>query len=146
MESPPLPPPQPRRHGTRAEYLADTLLALIGAGQLRPGDRLFYEDLERDYTVSRTVVREALRILEGKRVVTARPHTGTCVASRGEWNLFDPELLAALVAHDEATRDHARSLRDHLAKTKNNPLTNHLLSVIDPALAATDVSPEPVAA
>lgn len=51
--------------------LADRLLALIVAGELRPGERLPSEsDLGSQYGVSRSTVREALRALSSRDLVT----------------------------------------------------------------------------
>jgi DNA-binding FadR family transcriptional regulator len=46
------------------------------------------------YGVSRTVLREALKTLEAKGLVEARPKVGTRVSPRSRWNYFDPQLLA----------------------------------------------------
>lgn len=46
------------------------------------------------YGVSRTVLREALKTLESKGLVEARPKVGTKVSPRSRWNYFDPQLLA----------------------------------------------------
>ncbi|WP_052715856.1 FadR/GntR family transcriptional regulator [Devosia chinhatensis] len=46
------------------------------------------------YGVSRTVLREALKTLEAKGLVEARPKVGTRVSPRGRWNFFDPQVLA----------------------------------------------------
>jgi DNA-binding FadR family transcriptional regulator len=45
------------------------------------------------YGVSRTVLREALKTLEAKGLVEARPKVGTRVASKGRWALFDQQVL-----------------------------------------------------
>ena len=45
-------------------------------------------------TVSRTVVREAIKVLAAKGLVVARPKTGTQVRERRYWNLMDPDVLA----------------------------------------------------
>jgi DNA-binding FadR family transcriptional regulator len=50
-------------------------------------------DLAAQYGVSRTVVREALKVLAGKGLVDARPRRGTFVRSRDDWNLLDPDIL-----------------------------------------------------
>jgi DNA-binding FadR family transcriptional regulator len=42
---------------------------------------------------SRSVVREAMKILATKGLVEARPRRGTIVADRSRWNLFDPDIL-----------------------------------------------------
>lgn len=56
------------------------------------------------YGVSRTVLREALKTLESKGLVEARPKVGTRVSPRSRWNFFDPQLLAW---HFDAPPDHA---------------------------------------
>jgi DNA-binding FadR family transcriptional regulator len=45
------------------------------------------------FDVSRTVLREALKTLESKGLLEARPKVGTKVAPRNRWNYFDPMLL-----------------------------------------------------
>jgi len=44
--------------------------------------------------VSRTVLREAIKVLAGKGLVESRPKTGTRVLPRTEWNFLDPDVLA----------------------------------------------------
>ena len=46
------------------------------------------------YGVSRTVLREALKTLEAKGLVEARPKVGTRVSPTGRWSLFDPQVLS----------------------------------------------------
>jgi DNA-binding FadR family transcriptional regulator len=46
------------------------------------------------YGVSRTVLREALKTLEAKGLVEARPKVGTRVSPRSRWNFFDAQVLA----------------------------------------------------
>jgi DNA-binding FadR family transcriptional regulator len=48
------------------------------------------------FDVSRTVLREALKTLESKGLLEARPKVGTKVAPRNRWNYFDPMLLGWL--------------------------------------------------
>lgn len=50
-------------------------------------------DLMARYGVSRTVLREAIKILSGKQLLQSRARVGTRVRHRNEWNLFDPDLL-----------------------------------------------------
>ncbi len=57
---------------------------------LRP---LVPEEIGRRFDVSRTVVRESLRVLEAKGLVSARPNVGTRVRPVTEWNLFDPDVM-----------------------------------------------------
>ena len=62
-------------------------------GHLRPGQVLRSEELERDFDVSRSVIREALRVLAAKGMVDARPKRGTLIRPREHWNLLDPDVL-----------------------------------------------------
>jgi DNA-binding FadR family transcriptional regulator len=50
-------------------------------------------DLLAHFGVSRTVLREALKVLAGKRLLLSRARIGTKVRDRSEWNFFDPDLL-----------------------------------------------------
>jgi DNA-binding FadR family transcriptional regulator len=43
--------------------------------------------------VSRSVLREALRVLAAKGLVHARPKAGTYVTSRELWNFLDPDII-----------------------------------------------------
>jgi DNA-binding FadR family transcriptional regulator len=54
-----------------------------------PGDA---ELMER-FGVSRTVLREALRVLAGKGLIQAKARIGTRVRDKAYWNLFDPDVL-----------------------------------------------------
>jgi len=66
----------------------------IVSGAAPPGQRLPQEPaLAVEYDVSRTVVREALRVLAAKGLLDARPMRGTLVRPRRDWRLLDPDLL-----------------------------------------------------
>lgn len=58
----------------------EKLRSAIIAGDLRPGQRLIEKDLCDRIGVSRTSIREALRLLEGEKLIHAPPHKGPCVA------------------------------------------------------------------
>src|SRR5712692_3135820 len=63
----------------------------IVRGDLRPGDLL---PAEPELGASRTVVREATKVLAAKGLVESRPKTGTRVRPRDQWNLLYPDVLA----------------------------------------------------
>lgn len=44
--------------------------------------------------VSRTVVREAVKTLAAKGMVTTGPRVGTRIVAPGQWHLFDPDVIA----------------------------------------------------
>src|ERR1700756_603410 len=64
--------------------LADELCLLIGNGQLQPGERLpSVRRLSRQKKVSATTAIAALRSLETRGLVEARPQSGYFVRARG---------------------------------------------------------------
>ncbi len=65
----------------------------IVRGELAVGETLNVEELGERFDVSRTVIREALRVLSAKGLVDARPKRGTFVRDRENWNLLDPDVL-----------------------------------------------------
>ncbi len=64
---------------TLAEGLRYQLEQLITSGELRPGSRLDEQELAQRYMVSRTPVREALRLLAAQHLVTLRGRQGAVV-------------------------------------------------------------------
>jgi DNA-binding FadR family transcriptional regulator len=50
--------------------------------------------LSERFGVSRTVVREAIKVLASKGLVETRPKVGTQVRPRRDWNLLDSDVLA----------------------------------------------------
>jgi len=82
------------RRGLHGAVVHDIGVRIL-SGDLKPGDPLPVEDLLGDAAgVSRTVVREAIKVLAAKRLVEPRPKTGTRVRPRRDWNLLDPDVLA----------------------------------------------------
>lgn len=75
--------------------VAHDLGARIVSGQLAPGDVLPTEAaLSESLDVSRTALREAIKILSAKGLIESRPKTGTRVKPRSSWNLLDPDVLS----------------------------------------------------
>ena len=69
----------------------------IVRGELAPGEILPEQgELSRQLGVSRTVVREAIKVLAAKGLVEPRSKRGTVVLARTEWHLLDPDILAWL--------------------------------------------------
>lgn len=81
--------PQRGMHGAAVNEIGRRILA----GQLAPGTILTIDELEREFSASRTVIREALRALAAKGLVDARPKRGTFVRPRDDWSLLDPDVL-----------------------------------------------------
>ncbi len=51
------------------------------------------EELCRRFVASRTVLREAVKMLTAKGLLGARPRQGTWVQPEANWNLLDPDIL-----------------------------------------------------
>jgi len=80
----------PQRGARLYELVAKQIEDLILSGRLSSGDRLPSEsELGRQFSVSRTVIREAVKVLADKGLVRPEPGRGTFVRKP------DPELLAA---------------------------------------------------
>ena len=58
-------------------------------GEILPGEL----EIASRYGVSRSVVREALRMLSARGLIASKPKTGTRVRPREDWHLLDPTLL-----------------------------------------------------
>ncbi|ODT96720.1 MAG: transcriptional regulator [Rhodanobacter sp. SCN 67-45] len=67
----------------------------IVVGDLRPGDLLpREEDLAESMAVSRTALREALKVLSAKGLIESRPRVGTRVRATHFWNQLDADVLS----------------------------------------------------
>ena len=54
-------------------------------------------ELAAEHGVSRSVTREAVKMLTAKGLLTARPRKGTTVQPSSSWNLFDTDVLRWLL-------------------------------------------------
>lgn len=93
--------------------------AIVG-GMFPPGTVLPREaDLMSEFGVSRTSLREAIKVLAAKGLVETRQKIGTRVRPHEEWNVFDTELLAWHHAQgmDEAILKDLIELRQTLEPT-----------------------------
>jgi DNA-binding FadR family transcriptional regulator len=83
-------------------------LRIVG-GELAEGEPLPNEaDWCMQLGVSRTVLREATKVLISKGLLESRPKTGTRVRAAESWNLLDPDVLAwqlATVPRDRFVRE-----------------------------------------
>jgi DNA-binding FadR family transcriptional regulator len=81
----------------RPRVMPDVVRAIaadILSGRYPPAATLPSEnDLGAEYGVSRTVIREALKMLAAKGLVLSRPRIGTVVCERDNWNIIDPQIL-----------------------------------------------------
>lgn len=70
-----------------------TLGKEIVSGTLGPGAIVLAESLENRFAVSRSVIREAIRVLESLGLTESVKRVGTRVQPRSKWNSLDPQLI-----------------------------------------------------
>ncbi len=80
------------RRGLHGQVV-DDLGARIVNDAIPPGTVIDPEAIARELSVSRTVVREAVKVLTAKGLVDARPRIGTFVLARRDWNLLDADIM-----------------------------------------------------
>lgn len=80
-------------HGLQGRVINAVGSQIVG-GRFAPGDVLPTEaELTAEHKVSRTPVREAMRVLAAKGMVEFRRKLGTRVRPREQWNVFDADIL-----------------------------------------------------
>lgn len=92
----------------------DAMRVLVGeitSGGYGAGDRLPREiDLAEQFRVSRGVARECIRGLEERGLIEVTHGRGATVTPHTRWDVFDPDVLTALLAGDRGPA----VLRDYL--------------------------------
>ena len=77
-------------HGNTVDFLGEAIVAgRYAVGAIVPPEPLLGEELG----VSRTVVREAIKALAAKGLITTGPKVGTRVQPQDAWNWFDPDVI-----------------------------------------------------
>ena len=96
------------RDGSNGSRVHDSLVNVLGrrilGGEHKPGDMLPREDeLCSAFGVSRTSLREAVKVLSAKGLIEARRRVGVRVRPRDDWSLLDPVVLSwhPGIQHDE---------------------------------------------
>jgi DNA-binding FadR family transcriptional regulator len=97
------PPAWTRRPANLAAAVTAELVERIVRGVHPSGSPLPPEPvLCETFSVSRTVVREAVKILQEKGLVQVRQGTGTTVTPPAMWNMLDELVLGATIAEDDS--------------------------------------------
>jgi len=95
--------PWPRRPARLGVAVLAALADDIVSQRFAPGTALPTEPvLCETFGVSRSVIRESLRVLEEKGLVRVKQGQGTTVRSPEEWDLLDPVVLDAAIRNDES--------------------------------------------
>ncbi|ADH87457.1 GntR domain protein [Ancylobacter novellus DSM 506] len=86
--------PARRAHSNHAEVARtigiDIIAGRYGEGAKLPGDA----ELTLIFGVSRPVLRESVKTLVAKGLLSTKARVGTVVRERAAWNMFDPDVLA----------------------------------------------------
>lgn len=121
--------------GSAPQQLHDSVVQRWGwdivSGALPPGSRIVADEAATQLGVSRTVVREAVRVLESMGLLTVRRRVGITVLPTDRWNPFDLNIIRWRLAGPDRVQ-HLQSLSE-------------LRSAIEPLaarLAARNASPE----
>lgn len=90
--------PAPRAVATlptsAVRIVVEALGASIVEGRYKPGETIpFEEELAQERRVSRTTLREAIKVLSGKGLLRTARRYGTKVCQPEEWNTLDPDVL-----------------------------------------------------
>jgi DNA-binding FadR family transcriptional regulator len=92
-----------RRPANLATAVTAELVERIVRGVHPPGSSLPPEPaLCAAFSVSRTVVREAVKVLQEKGLVQVRQGTGTVVTPQVMWDMLDELVLGATIAEDDS--------------------------------------------
>lgn len=78
---------------TLQNEILDTIGQRIASGAFHAGQILRTEDFENEYDVSRSVLREVLKVLESMRLIALRPRIGITVLDKSQWSVFDPRII-----------------------------------------------------
>jgi DNA-binding FadR family transcriptional regulator len=107
--------PKPQERGNLNFKVAAEIGAEIVAGKLPVGSLIQPEpELCTRFGVSRTVVREAVKLLCSKGLLRTGSGTGTWVLPRSEWNFLDPTVFSWVQNSDNSERaiDHLFAFRN----------------------------------
>jgi DNA-binding GntR family transcriptional regulator len=102
------------------EGAADLIRRAILDGTLRPGQRLTEEGLAGDLQISRTPVREALRVLQAEGLIESAPYQGSTVRAYTIDDLDDIYQLRAVLEGHAARRAAQRITEEHVETLKES--------------------------
>lgn len=81
-----------------SHVLRNTVVADLGRrivhGDIRSGARFTLDDIQDHFDVSRTVARDAMRILESMGLMYAKRRVGLIVTGADQWRVLDPQVMS----------------------------------------------------
>jgi len=88
----------------QVKSVVDILGQRIAAGEYTEGETLPVEQhLADSLGVGRNALREAVKVLSGKGLISTAPRSGTKIRPKVEWNMLDPDVLSWHADPDTAT-------------------------------------------
>lgn len=91
--------PAPGEAGLHARVL-DHLGTAICSGDVAAGSVVSIDDLVDRYQVSRSVIREVLRVLASMGLIETRRRVGIMIRPAVAWSVFDPQVIRWRLASD----------------------------------------------
>ena len=126
------------------DLVAMIVTGAVAAGQLLPPEG----ELAAHFGVSRTVIRESVKRLEEKGMVTVIQGRGTEVSPSSEWNILDKVVISTMIENDETLGilDELAVVRSELesamsaavARTRTDAELDELRAALDAMHAAVD--------
>jgi DNA-binding FadR family transcriptional regulator len=122
-----------RRSGrlTLTGQVLESLGQDIVSGKLGPGSFPTEAEISQRFQTSRSVTREAVKMLTAKGMVSARPRSGIVTQPQEQWSLLDPDVLRWMLE-----RKFSYELLRHFTEMRLG------LEPIAAALAAKNATPE----
>jgi len=111
--------PLPEARGARVltDWVTETLRLAILRGHFAPGEKIDQELIARELDVSRTPIREALKVLDSEGFVEIRPHRGAFITKLDEKdvrNVYEVRTLIEAELVRRVTPDIPASVLDEL--------------------------------
>ncbi|QNK03923.1 FadR family transcriptional regulator [Dyella telluris] len=85
--------PRRTRRLTLTEQVLESLGQAIVSGKFEAGNFPTEAEISRLFSTSRSVTREAVKMLTAKGMLTARPRSGIIAQPQECWSLLDPDVL-----------------------------------------------------
>lgn len=79
--------------GSLHSRVLNALGRALVSGELAAGSTMLAEQVEKQHGVSRSVVRESMRVLQSLGMVESVKRVGIRVRPMSEWNLYDPLVI-----------------------------------------------------
>ena len=117
---------------TIADRTYDQLKNDIIDGKLAQGSKIVEEDLAREYGISRGPLREAIRRLEGQKLVVRIPHAGARVV------ILSRQMMSDIYAVREALEGLSARLAAELMSDEKITALRQLLAQHEEGIKATD--------